>query len=448
MSKRTETDLTQGSITKQLVLFFLPVAAGTWFQQLYNAVDAVIVGRFVGTEALAAVGGSAANLINLLIGFFVALASGASVIIAQYWGAGKKEETADAVGTALTFSFIIGVVLSLICTPASEWMLRLLKVPEDTLQDATDYLKICFSCAGVVMLLNTESSILRAVGDSRRPFIYMLISCVANIGLDLLFVIRFHLGVKGVAYATIASEVLNFLLLTVDLCLRKTAYRIDFKRLGIVRSAYRRMMRIGVPSGLQSAMYSVSNTVLQSAVNTLGTVVVASWSLSGKLDGFYWATSNAAGIAIVTFIGQNYGAGRMDRVDACAKKGLRLFFLVTVVMSAVIVAIAPTALPLFTEDATVASTTYTIILYFVPFYFVWTAIEVISGVLRGCSDVTASVIITGIGICLFRVIWVFTAFQIWHTLFVISISYLLSWIITGAALLIYYKKGTWRTNPH
>lgn len=445
MSK--EIDLTQGSITRQLVRFFLPVAAGTWFQQLYNAVDAIIVGRYVGTEALAAVGGSASTLINLLIGVFVSLTGGAAVVISQYWGANREKETADAVGTAITFSLIIGIALSLICAPSARALLILLKAPADTLDGATSYLRICFSCAGFVLLLNTESSILRAVGDSRRPFLYMLVSCLANIVLDLVFVIRFRLGVPGVAYATVLSQILNFLLLTVDLSRRKGAYRLDLKKLRIVRGAFSRMMHIGVPAGLQSAMYSVSNTVLQSAVNTLGTVVVASWSLTGKLDGFYWATSNAASIAVVTFIGQNYGAGRLDRVDECMKKSLKLFLVVTVSLSALIVGIAPSALRLFSNDPEVISTTYTITLYFVPFYFIWTFIEIISGVLRGCSDVTASTIITGLGVCLFRVLWVFTAFQIRHTLFVVSISYLLSWLITATALIIYYRKGTWRTNP-
>ena len=445
---KQEIDLTEGSITKQLVRFFLPVAAGTWFQQLYNAVDAVIVGRYVGTEALAAVGGSAAMLINLLIGFFVALTGGASVVIAQCWGANKEKETAEAVGTAITFSLLIGAALSLVCTPAARFLLELLKTPADTLDGATSYLRICFSCAGIVLLLNTESSILRAVGDSRRPFIYMLLSCLLNIGLDLLFVIRFNLGVPGVAYATVLSEIVNFLLLTVDLLLRKGAYRLDLKKLRIMRGAFARMMHIGIPSGMQSAMYSISNTVLQGAVNTLGTVVVASWSLTGKLDGFYWATSNAAGIAVVTFIGQNFGAGRMDRVDECMKKSLKLFLIVTVSLSAIIVGIAPSALGLFSKDEAVLSTTFTIILYFVPFYFIWTFIEIISSVLRGCSDVTASTIITGLGICLFRVVWVFTAFRIRHTLFVVSISYLISWIITATALILYFRKGRWRTDPH
>lgn len=446
MSK--EIDLTQGSITRQLVRFFLPVAASTWFQQLYNAVDAVIVGRYVGTEALAAVGGSASTLINLLIGVFVSLTGGAAVVIAQYWGANREKETADAVGTAISFSLLIGIGLSLVCTPLARTLLMLLKAPADTLDGAAAYLRICFSCAGVQLLLNTESSILRAVGDSRRPFIYMLSSCLANIVLDLVFVVKFNLGVPGVAYATVLSQIINCLLLTVDLLRRKAAYRIDLKNLHIRRGAFKRMMHIGVPSGLQSAMYSVSNTVLQSAVNTLGTVVVASWSLSGKLDGFYWATSQAASIAVVTFIGQNYGAGRLDRVDECTKKSLKLFLIVTVTMSLIIVGIAPWALTLFSKDAEVVATTYQIILYFVPFYFIWTFIEIISGVLRGCSDVTAATIITGLGICLFRMLWVFTAFQVYHTLFVVSISYLLSWIITATALVLYYRKGRWRTDPH
>lgn len=448
MKKEFNGDLTEGGIIKPLLRFFLPVAAGTWFQQLYSAVDAVIVGRYCGTEALAAVGGSSSQLINLLIGFFVALSGGASVIIAQLWGGKKREETGKAVGTALTFSFFIGLALSFVCTALAPALLRWMKAPEDTLAGATDYLRICFANSVFVLLLNTESSILRAVGDSRRPFIYMLAACFTNIGLDLLFVIKFNLAVKGVAYATIISQILNFVLLTVRLSVAKEPYRVSLRNLGIVKSPLQKMMRIGIPASLESAMYSVSNTVLQYAVNSLGTVAVASWSLAGKLDGFYWATANAANIAIVTFCGQNYGAGRMDRVHSCVKKSFLLFLSITIVLSGIILLVAPSALPLFTEDEAVVSTTYQVLLYFVPYYFLWTGIEVLTGSLRGCSDVTVPTIITGLGICLFRVLWVMTAFRLRPTLFMVSIPYLLSWIITSIALFLYYRKGTWETNPH
>lgn len=203
-----------------------------------------------------------------------------------------------------------------------------------------------------------------------------------------------------------------------------------------------RMMRIGIPSGLEASMYSISNIVMQVAVNALGTVVVASWSLAGKLDGFYWATAQAVNAAVVSFVGQNYGAGRTDRIHGCVKTGLKLFICSTLVMSAAIIAAAPFALKLFTTEDAVISTTYRVILYFVPFYFIWTSIEVLSGTLRGCGD-TRPVLITGIGICAFRVLWVLIVYRFFPTLFAVSISYIISWTLTLVMMIFYYKKGGW-----
>lgn len=441
--KRLTGDLTGGPIGGRLVLFFLPILAGTWFQQLYNAVDAVIVGRYVGHEALAAVGGSVAVLLNLFIGFFVALSAGSTVVISHIFGSRDSEyDLGDATGTAVAFSLLFGVICSVVCFVMAPAFLKWMRTPADTFDDALLYLRILFAPMALVLLLNTESAVLRAVGDSKRPFIFMLVSCLLNIGLDLLFVVRFGWGVKGVAWATVISQAVNCLLLTITMLAVKEPYRLEIRKIRINRDIFKRMMRIGLPSGLEASMYSVSNIVLQTAVNMLGTVVVASWSLSGKLDGFYWGMAQAANAAVVTFVGQNYGASRMDRIRSCVKTALLLFMSVTVVMSAAIILISPQALKLFTEEASVQSTTYTIILYFVPFYFVWTAIEVLSGTLRGCGD-TRPVLITGVGICAFRILWVFTAFAIWPTLFCVSISYVLSWIITLAAMIVYYKKGRW-----
>ena len=255
-------DLTQGPIWKKLILFFLPIAASTWFQQLYNAVDSIIVGRFVGTEALAAVGGSAATLTNLVIGFFTALTGGASVVIAQLYGGKKEEPLRRATGTAVLLCFLIGLVLTGICLIFVPTFLVWLKTPADTLADATDYLRIYFSCSSVVLVLNIESGILRAVGDSRRPFLFMFAACILNIVLDYVFVVYLHWNVKGVAYATVLSQVLNFLLLTASLLRTREAYGLRWKELRLDGGLIRRMMRIGVPASLEASMYNVSNMVL------------------------------------------------------------------------------------------------------------------------------------------------------------------------------------------
>ncbi|MBR5947378.1 MAG: MATE family efflux transporter [Clostridia bacterium] len=441
--KNKKGDLTGGSIGKSLIFFFIPILAGTWFQQLYNAVDAAIVGRFVGSEALAAVGGSAALILNLFIGFFIALSTGATVVISHIFGANEDGELGRATGTATAFSLLFGLVCGAVCFIFAPKMLEIMKTPAETMDDAVVYLRICFAVTPAVLMLNTESALLRAVGDSARPFIFMAIACVINIALDLLFIARFNWGVKGAALATVISQCVNCLLLTVTLFTTKQPYKLKLKNIRLHRDMLKRMMRIGLPSGLEASMYSVSNMVIQVAVNSLGTIVVASWSLSGKLDGFYWAMAQATNAAVMSFVGQNYGAGRHDRVHGCVKTGLKLFSIMTVVMSALIITTAPQALKLFTREAEVISTTYTLVLYFVPFYFIWTAIETLSGTLRGCGD-TKPIIITGVGICLFRVFWVLVVYRLFPTLFCISISYVIAWSLTLAAMAVYYRRNARR----
>ena len=436
-------DLTQGVVWKKLLIFFLPIAAGTCIQQLYNAVDGLIVGRFVGTIALAAVGGSAAQIINLLIGFFVATTAGASVVIAQVYGAGRDEDVRLAAGNALAVFALLGLVLmafGLVATPA---MLRLLHTPEDTMEASILYLRIYFLGVPFVLILNMESNMLRSVGDSFSPFLYMVAGCVSNIVLDAVFVLLFHWGVAGVAIATVLAQVLNMGLLTWKLLRTQESYRLSFRDMKLRGVYLRNMMRLGVPSGLQSSMYAVSNMIIQVGVNSLGTIVVASWAMTGKTDGIFWAVSNALGAAITSFIGQNLGAGRQDRVKLCVKQGLILAFSVTVSLSALIMLLGRPLLHILTEDQAVIDTTYQIMTYFVPFYFTWTLIEVLSAVLRGAGDAVRPVVIIGLGICLLRILWILTLFQWFHTLLVLSLCYVVSWVVTSTAMTIYYRRGRW-----
>ena len=436
-------DLTQGVVWKKLLVFFLPIAAGTCIQQLYNAVDGLIVGRYVGTIALAAVGGSSAQIINLLIGFFVATTAGASVVIAQVYGAGRDEDVRLAAGNALAVFALLGLVLmafGLIATPA---MLRLLRTPEDTMEASVLYLRIYFLGVPFVLILNMESNMLRSVGDSFSPFLYMVAGCISNIVLDAVFVLVFHWGVAGVAIATVLAQVLNMGLLTWKLLRTKESYRLSLKELKLKGVYLRNMLRLGIPSGLQSSMYAVSNMIIQVGVNSLGTVVVASWAMSGKTDGIFWAVSNALGAAITSFIGQNLGAGRQDRVKLCVKQGLILSFSITVTLSALIMLLGKPMLHILTEDQAVIDTTYQIMTYFVPYYFTWTLIEVLSAVLRGAGDAVRPVIIIGLGICLLRIVWILTLFQWVHTLMVLSLCYVVSWVVTSIAMTVYYRHGRW-----
>ena len=441
LSKKTNySDLTEGSIWKKLVIYFLPIAAGTLFQQLYNAVDAIIVSRFVGTEALAAVGGSPATLTQLVIGFFVALSSGAAVVIAQYCGAKEKEKITIAVRSSVYLCIALGIMLTILMYFLANPILMLLKTPEETLADAAVYVRIYYSGSIFLLVFNMGSGILRAIGDSKRPFLYLVVSCVANIILDLLFVVVFHMGVPGVAWATMIAQAISCILVIIRLLRTKEYYRLDISSLKIDFFILKKMLAIGIPSGLQSAMYGISNIILQVGVNTLGTVVVASWSMSGKLDGVYWAVSSAFGTAIMNFVAQNYGAGKHDRIKACAKTGFCLFLSGTVVISGLLLLLARPLLHIFTTDVQVIDTTWTIMLCFVPFYVTWTLVETLSGILRGVGDAVKPTIITALGVCALRIVWVLTAFHFFPTLICLSLCYPVSWIVTDIALLIYYRK--------
>lgn len=436
---KSTNDLTEGVIWKKLIAYFIPIAAGTLFQQLYNAVDAIIVGKFVGTGALAAVGGSAAMVANLLLGFFVALCGGAEVVISQHYGAKDKERVKLEIHTSITFCFIAGIALSAIVILLAPQILSLLKTPADTMKDSVLYTRIYFSGSIFMLIFNMGSGVSRAMGNSHRPFYYLIVSCFLNIVLDLFFVIRLHMGVAGVALATVIAQAVSAVLVLVSLALNRE-YPLKLRCLGINPKILGSMMKIGIPSGIQSAMYGLSSTLLQRGVNILGTVTVASWAMSGKIDGVYWAISSAFGTAIMNFIGQNYGAGNHDRVRKCIWTGARLFTVLTAVISALLLLFSKTVIPLFTDDTAVIDTTWLIIKYFVPFYLLWTLIEVFSGVLRGVGDAIRPSVITALGVCVFRLIWLATAFKISQTLFVLCLCYPVSWLITGIALLIYFFK--------
>ena len=436
-------DLTHGTVWKVLFVFFLPIAAGTCIQQLYNAVDGMIVGRFVGTAALAAVGGSSTQIINLLIGFFVAITAGASVIIAQIYGAGRIRDVQNAAGNAIAIFALMGLALTAFGLAASPAILSLLKTPADTMEGSILYLRIYFIGVPFILVLNMESNMLRAVGDSFGPFLFMVAGCISNIVLDIVFVVLFHWGIAGVAIATVAAQIINMSLLTARLMRTKEAYRLSFRSLRLNGVYLSNMLKLGIPAGMQSSMYAVSNMVIQVGINSLGTVVVASWAMTSKTDGIFWAVSNAMGAAITSFIGQNFGAGRHDRVKACVRQGMVLSGIIAVTLSILIMLAAKPLLGILTDDPGVIKTTYQMMTYFVPFYILWTVIEVLSAVLRGAGDTIRPFIIISLGICLFRIVWIVTIFSRYHTLPVLCVSYSASWLLTGIIMTVYFRKGNW-----
>ena len=436
-------DLTQGSILKSLLRFFFPILFGMLFQQLYNTVDAVVVGRVVGPEALAAVGGSPAVIINLVIGIFTGMASGATVIISQYFGSRDDERLSRAVHTILLFCLIAGAALTLLGRLSALWSLRAVKTPEDILTLSCDYLRIYYLGAIPLLLFNVASGILRAVGDSRRPLYYLGVCCGMNIALDLLFVAALRWDVNGVAWATVISQLTGAVLILVRLARSEGPERMELRRLRIDAPSLKRILYIGVPAAIQGAMYSISNILIQAAINDFGTVVVAAWTAISKFDGVYWVTSNSFGAAICTFVGQNFGAGKYDRMREGVRKWLLTTLGTSVLLSTLLIGLSRWGLRLFTTDTTVIAEATRMMWYFVPYYALWSFIEIISNTLRGAGDAIAPTLISLIGVCLLRILWIAFVVPRWHTVMCISVSYPVTWFITALAFVIYYYKSNW-----
>lgn len=436
-------NLTEGVIWKKLLRFFFPILLGTLFQQLYNTVDAIIVGKFVGTLALAAVGGSAALLINLVVNFFVGLSSGAMVIISQYYGAGDQKRLSEAVHTAVAFGVVAGAVLTVVGILLAPWALRLVHNPADTMADSILYLRIYFTGIIPLLLFNIGSGILRAVGDAKRPLYYLIICCVLNIILDVVFVTVFKLGVAGVGWATVISLAISALLILLNLSSANGPYCLRFQGIRLHGGALSRMLYIGIPAGVQSAMYSVSNLIIQAAVNDLGTSVVAAWTTTGKLDGVYWAVSNSFGVAIMAFTGQAFGAGKYDRMKRGVRVCMGMALGAAAVISGLLLLFGKYCFHIFTDDATVIRYAVEMLSYFAPFYVVWSFIEVLSNSLRGAGDAVRPMIITILGVCGLRVLWTLFVVPQWHTVMGISMCYPFTWIVTALAFIVYYFKSDW-----
>ena len=306
--------ITEGVIWKQLLFFFFPILFGTFFQQLYNTTDAVIVGKFVGKEALAAVGGPASTLINLLIGFFTGLSSGATVILAQYYGAKKQDDVRRTVHTAMALSVAGGAVIMVLGMLFSGAALRAMNTPDEILSMSAVYMRVYFLGVIPSLVYNMGSGILRAVGDSKRPLYFLVLSCLVNIVLDIFFVTILKMGVVGVAVATALSQVVSALMVMMTLMRTDESYRLVLCEIRFHPVLLHNIIRIGLPAGIQSTMYSASNLIIQSSINAFGTDTIAAWTAYGKVDGIFWMIMGAYGVSITTFAGQNFGAGKYDRI--------------------------------------------------------------------------------------------------------------------------------------
>lgn len=440
VEKRIEgNQITEGVIWKQLLKFFFPILFGTFFQQLYNTVDAVIVGRYVGKEALAAVGGTTGTLINLLVGFFVGLSSGATVIISQYYGAKNGEKVKEAVHTAIAFSIMGGIILMILGLIGAPFALKAMGTPEDVMNYAVVYIRIYF--IGIIgnLVYNMGSGILRAIGDSKRPLYFLMTSCLVNIVLDIIFVVVLKMNVAGAALATILSQLVSAVLVIIVLVRSEDVYRLIISEIRLHFRMVKRIIQIGFPAGLQSAMYSISNVIIQSSVNALDIDTIAAWTAYSKIDALFWMIIGAFGISITTFVGQNYGAGKVERVHKGIKICLQMTFVTSIVISGILYIFGGYIYRLFTNDIAVLEKGIEILHFLVPFFVTYICIEILSGALRGVSDCWIPMLITCLGVCLLRVLWILFVVPHHMTMRTILASYPLTWIVTSISFIIYYR---------
>ena len=435
---RYDVDMTQGSITKHLINFSLPLLLGNLFQQLYNMVDTWVVGNYVSNEAFSAVG-TVGPVINTLIGFFLGLSSGAGVVISQYYGAGREEKVRQAVHTALMLTLVLGVVFTAAGIAMTPLMLQLMKTPAEVAPEQAAYLRIYFAGVMGLLLYNMGSGILRAVGDSRRPFYFLVVSAVLNTVLDLLFVIKFHMGLEDVAYATIIAQAVSALLTLWVLMRAEGGIRLELRALRFTWSVLRQIVAVGIPAALQMAITAFSNVFVQSYINYFGPDCMSGWTAYTKVDQLVILPVQSISMANTTFVGQNLGVGDTPR----AKKGVRISLWLSVAVTAVllipVLLFAPDLTAFFNSKAEVVSYGALLLRLLSPFYFFFCINQIYAGALRGAGNSQMPMWIMLGSFVVFRQIYLYIMSNyISNEIIPIALSYPAGWFVCSVATLLYY----------
>ena len=430
--------ITEGVIWKQLLIFFFPIMIGTFFQQIYNTADSIVVGRFVGKEALAAVGGSVNQIVNLVVEVFVGLTSGASVIAAQFYGAKDRKNLNKTLHTSYAFGITIGCIVGVLGFFLTDTVLTLMKTPQELMADSRIYLHIYFCGMVFNIIYNMGASILRAVGDSKRPLYVLMVTCGLNIVLDIVLVVVCRLGVMGVALATVSCQGISSALVTVLLMKENPLFQLKLREIRFYGVSLKSVLRIGIPAALEATMYTIANLIIQVFVNELGTDTVAAWGTFAKIDAVYWMVVNAFAISITTFVGQNYGAGKVKRMRKSVGICLGMAYAGAFLVSGVLYALAAPLYRLFTTDAKVVQIGVDMMHFLLPSYFLYVAIGMLSGALNGAGRVLVPMLLTCGGVCFFRIVWMFGVFPGYPGINTIMLSYPVSWGITAVLFIIYY----------
>ena len=434
-------DLTEGKIWKVMLNFVLPIFLGTLFQSLYTTIDAIIIGRFAGKDAFAAIE-SVLSFQRLPVSFFVGLSSGATIIISQYFGAKKKEEVSKASHTAILFAIVGGLLLSVLSCILSPFFIKLIKVPNEIFYQAQIYTIICFSGIVFSMVYNIGSGILRALGDSRTPFYILILSNILNIILDLILVIAFKFGVIGVGFATLISQAVSSILIFIILLRTKLDCKIYINKIHFYKKYLKEIFRLGLPIGIQSIIYPISNTTIQSNINIFGVSSIAAWAVCGKLDFLIWAVSEAFSIAISIFVAQNYGAKKHQRARIGIVVALFMAMIAIFIISFILYIWNKPLAHFLINDKNIVELTSQIIHLLAPLYFIYVIGDVLSGAIRGIGDTFNPMIINIFGICIIRLLWIFFIVPLNPTFFMVLYSFIVSWIITTIMYITYiiYKR--------
>ena len=432
--KKYEIDMCNGPILKKMLVFALPLMLSSILQLLFNAADIVVVGRFAGDESLAAVG-STSSLINLLTNLFIGLSVGSNVLVARYFGAKKEEELRETVHTAMTLSLIGGVALTVIGIVGAPLILTWMQSPPEVMNVSIIYMRVYFAGITATMIYNFGSSILRAIGDTKRPLYYLTVAGVVNVVLNLVFVIVFHWGVFGVGIATVISQVISAILVVRCLLREQGGIRLDLKRLGINKGKLLQIMQIGLPAGFQGMLFSLSNVVIQSSVNSFGATIVAGNSAAQNLEGFVYVGMNAFYQAAISFMGQNVGAGKYNRVNKILYSAQVCVITVGFALSMVMRLFAAPLLSLYTDSPAVVEAGTVRLSIICATYFLCGMMDVMVGALRGLGYSIAPMIVSLLGACAFRLLWIATIFQIdrFHMIETVYTSYPISWTVTFLA---------------
>lgn len=438
--------MTEGNIYKIIIRFAIPIFISNVFQQLYNTVDSAVVGAIEGHEAIAAVG-TTAPIINLLVGLFLGLATGCSAVIARHFGANHEERLKKCVHTGIAVALVGGLALMIIGIICARWFLILIKSPSDTIELSTIYLRIYFIGMIPTILYNMGAGILQGVGDSKKPLIFLTIGGITNILLDLLFVMLFRWGVAGVAIATVLAQLVSTILVMIKLLHTNDIYKLNIRDIKFDKKELKDILKFGIPAGLQSAFFAISNLLIQYFINDFGSQVMAGQTAYSKIDGFLYLPTSAFGITTMTFVSQNISVNNVKRAKQGTNIALFLSVITTLVLIGIVLIVGKPLITIFTKGDEVAIKYGVIMMYcMAPFTVIYAFIEVLSGFVKAAGATTEAMCITASTICVFRIIYLILLYDVFNikSIYVIFSAYPVSWALCLIVYLIYYFSNKWK----